>query len=73
LALDEDSTSPDNGTGGETLPPSLAVGQHPEFKYRDQGGLMKALNWTGATLVGLPVAALTIFIVYKVSTKKKGK
>jgi len=32
---------------------------------------MKFLNWTGVTLVGLPTAALAIFIVYKVSTKKK--
>ena len=67
----EHSIAPDNGTGEAAVPPATAVDKYPEFKYRDQGGFMKALNWTGATLVGLPTLALGIFIVYKISTKKK--
>ena len=51
--------------------PTPTVDQHLEYKYRDQGGLMKALNWTGVTVVGLPIIALIAFGSYKIMKKKK--
>jgi len=65
----ENSSPPetDQGTWREDAESIAAVDNHPDFKYRDKGGFMKFLIWTGVVIVVVP----SVFLGGKSILKKK--